>query len=193
MVTIRRAEAGDAVGIARVHVATWQDAYPGLIPDRALLGMSERRHAEAWSHALGGRRGSELVMVAEETHAGVVGFGSCGRQRGTDLPYEGEVYTLYVLTDFRGQGIGRRLLGALFGALAGKGFTSALIWVLARNPARFFYEAMGGARVAVREEKLWGATLPEVGYGWADLKDAVAPLGPYPVSQKRGASSLRDP
>ncbi len=39
----------------------------------------------------------------------------------------------------------------------------------ADNPARFFYEAMGGARSAEREEKIWGELLPEFAYGWATL------------------------
>jgi hypothetical protein len=39
-------------------------------------------------------------------------------------------------------------------------------WVLADNPARFFYERMGGKRAGERDENLWGATLHEIAYGW---------------------------
>ena len=44
-----------------------------------------------------------------------------------------------------------------------------MIWVLADNPARFFYERMGGRRVGERDERLWGALLHEIGYGWSSL------------------------
>ncbi len=109
-------------------------------------------------------------MVAERAGAEIIGFGSCGPARGTGLPFAGEVYTLYVLHDHQGEGIGKRLLGALFQRLLDQGMGSALIWVLARNPARFFYEATGGKRVAEREQKLWGATLAEAAYGWSNLE-----------------------
>ena len=80
---------------------------------------------------------------------------------------------LYVHPNFQGQAVGRSLLAKLFRVLATKGLDSALIWVLAENPARFFYEAMGGTLIAGREERLWGVPLREMAYGWSDLKTAV--------------------
>ncbi|HVO41004.1 MAG TPA: hypothetical protein VMT34_00180 [Aggregatilineales bacterium] len=45
-----------------------------------------------------------------------------------------------------------------------------LIWVLAVNPARFFYQACGG-QLARRKAIEWGGkTLEELGYGWPDLR-----------------------
>ncbi len=174
LIKIRKATAGDANAIARVHVDTWRDTYAGIIPDRILLGMSQRRHCAAWSVGFGKRRSGHMVMVAEDSRAGVVGFGSCGRARYANLPHDGEVYTLYVHADYQGQGIGKRLLGGLFGALLERGSRSALIWVLANNPARFFYQAMGGTWVAVRTERLGCTSLPAMAYGWRDLKQGVS-------------------
>ena len=54
----------------------------------------------------------------------------------------------------------------MFDALIGGDHDSALLWVLATNPSRFFYEAMGGRRIAERDEKFWGHRLHEVAYGW---------------------------
>ncbi len=178
MVTIRKAILSDAAAIAGVYVETWRDTYAGIIPDRALVEMSRRRHAAMWAQDLGNGLKGQRVVVAEDALAGVVGFGSCGPARGTDLPYEGEVYTLYVLPDFQGTGIGKRLLARLFTILLENGSDSALVWVLADNPSRFFYQTMGGAFAAVRKERLWGATLSEMAYAWPDLKRAVAPSGP---------------
>jgi hypothetical protein len=50
---------------------------------------------------------------------------------------------------------------------------SAVIWVLAANPSRFFYETMGGKRVGEREEDMWGVKLREIAYGWLDLEAAL--------------------
>ena len=61
--------------------------------------------------------------------------------------------------------------------LSGAGLDSAVIWVLAANPSRYFYEAMGGRREGERVERLWGADLKETGYGWPDLTKAIEALG----------------
>jgi hypothetical protein len=47
--------------------------------------------------------------------------------------------------------------------------------VLADNPARFFYEAMGGRRIRERDERLWGVDLHEAAYGWRDLETIPRP------------------
>src|ERR1700756_3386192 len=64
----------------------------------------------------------------------------------------GEVYTLYVESDFQNRGLGRRLLDALFRQLHADGCDTAVLWMLAANPTRFFYEGMGGEIVGVRRE-----------------------------------------
>jgi hypothetical protein len=46
---------------------------------------------------------------------------------------------------------------------------AAHLWVLADSPSRFFYQAMGGIRIGERDERLWGAAVHEVAYGWPDL------------------------
>jgi GNAT superfamily N-acetyltransferase len=132
--------------------------------------MSSQAHAVRWKAMI--RRGSprESILVAELDDCGVVGYGSYGPTRETSLPHASEVYTLYVAPDHQDQGIGRRLLYGLFDAMVRHGSNSAAIWVLAGNPARFFYETMGGRRVAERDEAMWNVVLPAAAYGWNDLK-----------------------
>ncbi|MFQ5775807.1 MAG: GNAT family N-acetyltransferase [Kiloniellaceae bacterium] len=177
-VTVRRARPGDAAGIARVHVETWRNAYPGVVPKEFLVGMTEARQAAQWEAALRRCAGPEAVLVAEAVGPSgpqLVGFGSCGRARVG--PYAGEVYTLYVGHDWQGRGIGRRLLAGLFGILVEAGLNGALVWVLSANPARFFYETMGGRRVAERREPFAGVLLDETAYGWPDLAAWLAARG----------------
>jgi hypothetical protein len=49
-----------------------------------------------------------------------------------------------------------------------------VIWVLSANPARFFYEAVGGSAVAERREAFAGTLLDETGYAWPDLDSWLA-------------------
>ncbi len=44
-----------------------------------------------------------------------------------------------------------------------------LIWVLADNSARHFYEALGGQLVKTQTYEEGGVMLEQVGYGWRDL------------------------
>ncbi len=174
---MRSATAADAAGIAEVHVETWRDAYAGLLPDSVLLGLSPVGETANWRRTIAGADG-EQVMVAGDGRRGIVGYGSCGRARGKVLPYRGEVYTLYVHPNHQGRGIGRALLRAQFARLARRGRSVILIWVLAANPARFFYRAMAGAQVALRDEKLFGTTLREATYGWPDVRACLPPAEP---------------
>ena len=104
----------------------------------------------------------------------MVGFGSCGPSRPYGLSYRGEVFTLYVAEDWQGRGIGRALIRALFADLVARDKRDAVIWVLSANPARFFYEAVGGSAVAERKETFAGTLLDETGYAWPDLESWLA-------------------
>ncbi len=173
MIRLRPARAEDAAGIARVYVEGWRDAYPGLLPDKVLLGLSVERQEAAWRETSRNDRGRGMVQVATDARGRVVGFGSAGRSRFPALPFAGEVFTLYVEGDRRGEGIGGTLLASLFGALARAGLGSAVVWVLAGNPARHFYAARGGKLVAAWTEEQWGAPRPQAAYGWPDLARVV--------------------
>jgi len=167
MVLVRQAYPSDAQAIARIHVETWRTTYAGLLPDRMLAEMSEHNHKSSWTHQVARGRG-EFVLVAERPKLGVVGFASGGPARRALEPYRGEIFTLYVTPDCQNQGIGTALLSAAFKRLAEQSMNGVMIWVLARNPSRFFYEAMGGVKAAARKERLWGSVLPEIAYGWPD-------------------------
>ena len=56
-----------------------------------------------------------------------------------------------------------------------------LLWVLASNPARQFYEAMGGRVVGVKSERFGDTILKEIAYGWrADELKKVARIQARP-------------
>jgi ribosomal protein S18 acetylase RimI-like enzyme len=174
-VTVRPARPADAPGIARVYVETWRNAYSGVLPTNYLVGMNETRQAVQWEAVIRRTRPPGVVLVAEMSSVygrQVIGLGNCGRARRGS--HAGEVYTLYVANDYQGLGMGRRLLRGLFAALAGGDLDDALVWVLSGNPARFFYEAMGGAPVATRREPFAGEILDEIAYAWPDLSAWLA-------------------
>ena len=163
---VRPGRPDDAEAIARIHVETWRAAYAGLVPDHYLLGMSVQGQALRWKKLLRRLPRGEGVAVAENPAGEVVGFGSWAPARNRPPPASGEVQTLYVLGDWQGQGYGAALLAAMLRALGEAGHPDAYLWVLAENPARFFYERQGGAKVAEQVEPFAGTRLLEYAYRW---------------------------
>jgi ribosomal protein S18 acetylase RimI-like enzyme len=169
MIELRPATPADSRAIARIHVETWRTTYAGMLPDKTLINMNIDAKAAAWRRALSAQDATGSVLIAEGEGTGPIGFASSGRNRMPVLPFAGEVQTLYVQPDWQNQGVGRRLLQGCFAALRFRGFPSAVVWVLADNPARFFYERMGGKRAGERDEQLWGIIVHEIAYGWSEI------------------------
>lgn len=165
-ITIRHARPEDAGPIARLDVETWQAAYAGILGTPYLAGLSAARREVGWASVI--RRAPREVHVAVADDGNIVGFGSCGACRG-EPGYSGEVFTLYVAPDWQNRGIGRRLLLAMFAQLVAQGHKAAVIWVLRENPARFFYQRLGGKEVRRRLLPFNGAQVAASGYGWNDL------------------------
>lgn len=167
---IRTARSDDASGIARVHVETWVDAYAGLLPEKHLLRLKPHSHAIAWDRrltSLEGRAGT-LVAEMEGEIVGFVHFG-IGRAPSGKQTTTGEIFMLYVATDWREQGIGRALMKAAFAALQGGGSSGVSVWCLAENRAAIgFYQRLGGKRMAQpRLERVGGTDFPVIGYFWS--------------------------
>lgn len=167
--TIRQARLADAPAIADIHVETWRNTYAGVLPDAYIANLSVKERLRFWRVILA-RNDHGMTIVAEDAQAGVIGFGNAGPARPEGMPadsdWDGEVYTLYLMPDWHGQGLGRLLLEGLFDELRSAKCLNIMLWVLEANPTRFFYEAMGGRLVARRREPFAGAMLDELAYGW---------------------------
>jgi ribosomal protein S18 acetylase RimI-like enzyme len=168
--SVRTARPEDAGDLARIYIESWQDTYAGVISHALLGAMSHKGHTARWQTAIkNAERNSGAVLVAEDAGQGVIGLASLGAARDSGTGFEGEVYTLYVDPAFMGRGAGRALLSGAFDAFKARRLRSCLIWAHARNNACFFYEAMGGRRVATRTTRLMGELTPEIGFGWKRL------------------------
>ncbi len=167
--TVCAARPEDVADLARIYIESWQDTYAGVLSHALLGAMSLKGHTARWRAAIRAGDRTGTVLVAEDTRHGLIGLCSLGAARDPGTGFEGEVYTLYVDPAFLGQGAGRALLGGAFDGLKERNMRSCLIWSHARNNACFFYEAMGGRRVATRTTRLIGELTPEIGFGWKRL------------------------
>lgn len=164
MITIRTATPSDAAEIAAVHVESWKTAYRGIVSDSFLDALSIEARTNFWSNLLTAK--CDNVFVAANSK--VVGFCSAAKARNAN-GYDAEIYSLYILQEFRQQKIGSQLFGSAANYLRKLGYGSMYVWVLEKNPSRVFYERMGGELFAKEEIRIGNENHIEVAYGWKSI------------------------
>src|SRR5688500_3557324 len=101
MFQIRPARSQDAHTIAQVHVSAWRTAYRNILAGSYLDRVSVDRRTERWRDILAN---PDQVTFVAETDSGMVGFVNGGPEREGRNDHQGEIYALYLLVEFRGQG-----------------------------------------------------------------------------------------
>jgi GNAT superfamily N-acetyltransferase len=140
---IRLAGLEDARGIAEVHVEAWRWAYASLLSGSFLDELSVEERFEGWRKRLA-EPGDLRTWVAVQDGR-IVGFASTGPTEDEDAePGTMELFTLYVVRDVLGTGVGRALFESAIEDLRERGFTRSTLWVLEANElGRRFYEKAG--------------------------------------------------
>lgn len=162
-VETRRAQRADADTIAKVHDKAWWNAYSGMVPHQALARMVQRRGPAWWASAIARR----TVILVLEMQGKIVGYATIGRNRVKTLPFDGEIYEIYLLPEYQGVGLGAHLFLAALGELKRRGLKGSVVWVLADNePAVRFYKNAGGREIASGRESFDGVTLKKLAFGW---------------------------
>ncbi|WP_404460703.1 GNAT family N-acetyltransferase [Sutcliffiella horikoshii] len=167
-IKIRKAILSDTKGIANVHVESWKTTYANIVPDEYLNNLTYESREQIWINSIpnGG------VYVAENNEGEIVGFSSGGKERsGKYDGFDGELYAIYILKEYQGQGIGKALIQPIIDELIGMGLNTMLVLVLKDNVSRLFYEALSGKKIDELEVQMAGKKLTEVVYGWENLKD----------------------
>ncbi len=174
-VTIRLAAPADAAGIVACNLASWREAYSGLLSPEFLARQDAAERAALWTAALADDRNRVAVATMSaavgappdargrpdphpsdsDSPAGtVVGFAACKVSgAGPEAP-ERELASMYVRRAFHGSGIADRL----FDVAVGDG--PCVLWVAERNPRAIAFYRKHGFRLDGRR-----STLPD----WEDL------------------------
>ncbi|WP_158744639.1 GNAT family N-acetyltransferase [Acidisphaera sp. L21] len=183
MIAVRRARPSDAPLIGAVHVAAWRSAYPGILPEDYLAGLSVTRQAAFYDRQIRAGAGVYVAIASgQDVPRGdgprVVGYTTVGRSTDATLPSglqaDGEIETLYVLDDWRERGVGRRLIRTGAAHLAAAGSRTAFLWVLRNNPSRWFYQRLGGRPVAESDTRVAGVSVPQTAYAWDPIERLIA-------------------
>jgi len=172
---IRAMRPDDLSAIARVNVDAFVKTQRGFIPDNFISDLSYNGAEARFKRMLSKTERLSTIFVAEDAGS-VIGYAMCGLSRETVLPYKGELYGIYILPEYHGTGVGRRLMISTVRYLIEQGAASMLVVVFTDNIAgRKFYEALSGQWIKERTIKLGGQNVSETIYGWALLNIIVAP------------------
>jgi GNAT superfamily N-acetyltransferase len=156
------------MGIAIVHVRSWQAAYRGLVPQEYLDSLEVEQRYPVWERILGEAEWPRAGTFVADDGGDVVGFASiCPSRDDDEEPASaGELAAIYLLPESWGMGLGRELMTFALSAFSDAAFDEATAWVLDTNSrARRFYEAAGWhADGAVKQDGRRGLVLNEVRY-----------------------------
>lgn len=170
---VRPAVLEDAHAIANVHVRTWQTTYLHILPEEFLETLSVETREEMWKRFFTSSVQDSVLYVAE-VDGEVVAFANCGPKRDDYDDYDCELYAIYMLQEYQRKGIGRALIKAAAARLVKDGCKKMYVWVLERNPAIGFYEAIGGVKFDERPIDIDGTMVTEYAYGYDDLPKIAA-------------------
>ncbi|MFC4912768.1 GNAT family N-acetyltransferase [Actinomadura gamaensis] len=140
---VRHATPDDAEALAKVHVAGWQTAYRGIIPDADLDALRWEDRVARWRERAA--PGSGVTVLVAEADGEVIGFASSGPPRDEDLAPDRawELYAIYLRPSTWRRGVGTALLQRTIEAVPAH-VPALVLWVLDVNArARAFYERNG--------------------------------------------------
>lgn len=160
---IRLATCDDARTIAGIQVASWREAYRGILPAAHLASLDVGRRQEVWSK-LCGAADSRVFVVS--TGPAIAGFCHLSDSRDENADGVAEITSIYLDPGTWRRGLGRRLMSAAVDCATRKGKRAITLWVIEENlAARRFYEAIGFvADGATKQEFRQGFTLQEIRY-----------------------------
>jgi GNAT superfamily N-acetyltransferase len=168
----RPATPQDCPDIARIQVDSYLTAYAPILPAAYLEHFTYMEQEQDWRDWFASNT-EDVLFVAVDEQGELLGYALGKRNPGEVPPYEAELVALHIRQAFQRQDVGRKLVSAVSQALMAQGCCSLFVWVLDRNPARAFYEKLGGVLVT---EKPWennrdfGVEISEVAYGWQDIR-----------------------
>lgn len=161
---IRRAVPEDASGIARVHVAAWERAFRGIVPDDVIAARTLEVRIGQWMRVL--QKSDRVTIVACGDDDLIFGFASAEPIR--EPKFQSYLETLYVAPEAWERGLGRELLQAIAAELLDRGIGTLALRTLRLGAARSFYEHLG-ARLVPEGIVRDAGHFDDVVYGFDDL------------------------
>lgn len=160
-IQIRSASITDVIGIQTVARRTWNSTYAGIIPAEVQDRFLDNYYSlPALQESIA--QGNSWFFVAAALEE-IVGYAQFFMRTGEDK--SGELTRIYVLPEWQGKGIGKRMLDQGVSALKQAGADCLFVTVERDNLiGRGFYEKQGFYQAREFTYELAGLELPMVEY-----------------------------
>lgn len=134
---LRQATPDDAEALVRMHTQAHEECYAHVLTEEFFAARRESIASRAEQRRASLETSDPRIIALDDTER-VIGLADAGAARDEDLSGELELYSIYVLKEAYGSGLGQALLDAAIGHRA------ASLWVLEDNPrAQAFYRKNG--------------------------------------------------
>ncbi|GAA1410955.1 N-acetyltransferase [Glutamicibacter uratoxydans] len=140
-VDLRTPGPDDAQALADLHWLTWQQTYTSLLPAGYFSEQNYAARLAFWNRALADDNPALRLKVAQDDSGALLGFGFAGppnAHRGAVHAAGLQLYSLYVLSEHHGTGLGQRLLDEVLGG------DPAVLWVAKENPRAIAFYLRNG-------------------------------------------------
>jgi ribosomal protein S18 acetylase RimI-like enzyme len=139
---VRHASLKDAKGVAEIHVAAWQAAFKGVLPDEQLAALSVEKRQVFWREAIDLGEPQLLVATDADVIVGWVAFDR-SRDKGTP-PTTGEIWAIGAAPALWSTGVGLALWDGARDALLEEGCTKVTVWLPLRNERALRFHELAG-------------------------------------------------
>ena len=146
---IRRRKREDCKSIANIVTISWNETYKGIVPEWFLdeLKNNEEKRAKKSYDEFDKINNNQLVLEVDNK---VVGFVNYGITEDEEYQNCGEIFALYIIAKYKGNGFGRKLVEEVKKEFKLQSINKMIIACLKGNPSNEFYKHIGGLYVKDR-------------------------------------------
>jgi len=149
-ITYREAAMEDCYEISKLKGEVWNTTYKEIYSDETLDNYDVERNKQTFERIIGNPKISLIVAMDVEK---IIGFISCGKPYRPFRHYEQDIGLLYILKEYQGRGIGKKLFTTAKNHIKNNGYNEFFVSVNKYNqPAIGFYVAMGGSIIHTDED-----------------------------------------
>lgn len=141
-VIIRKAKPEEAETIIDLNIKVWNSTYKGLIPQEIIdkLQSKDNNRIESMKQRI---QNDHNIIVAQ-LNGKIIGYYSFGPSNDEKYQDSGQIYAGYILKEYQGLGIGRKIALVCMTELQEKGYHTLITKCLENNPFNSFHKSLGG-------------------------------------------------
>ena len=151
-ILIRKALMKDCKELAQVKRKVWETTYRGIYPDVKLDNYDFKKQEKKFQDIVNNH---EINLYVITDNNKIIGYMSEGQPCRPFGNYQQEIGLLYILKEFQGKGIGKKLFQLAYDSIKNKGYKNFFVSCNKYNyGSQEFYKKMGGTIVHTDEDKL---------------------------------------